>query len=73
MTNCTDCLVDVQAAPKDHPWRHMANPQGGGNGMVPHCKWLLSVNVIGSCVLTDIQDLPGSKWITLIFHSLLIN
>ncbi|OWZ53683.1 formate dehydrogenase [Cryptococcus neoformans 125.91] len=27
---------DVQPAPKDHPWRHMANPLGGGNGMVPH-------------------------------------
>ena len=25
-----------QPAPKDHPWRTMKNPLGGGNGMVPH-------------------------------------
>lgn len=27
---------DVQPAPKDHVWRKMKNPFGGGNGMVPH-------------------------------------
>ncbi|EJU04417.1 hypothetical protein DACRYDRAFT_76868 [Dacryopinax primogenitus] len=27
---------DVQPAPKDHIWRHMKNPLGGGNGMTPH-------------------------------------
>ncbi|CED83014.1 nad-dependent formate dehydrogenase [Phaffia rhodozyma] len=27
---------NVQPAPKDHPWRTMTNPLGGGNGMVPH-------------------------------------
>ena len=27
---------NVQPAPKDHPWRTMHNPLGGGNGMVPH-------------------------------------
>ncbi|EIW81678.1 NAD-dependent formate dehydrogenase [Coniophora puteana RWD-64-598 SS2] len=27
---------NVQPAPKDHPWRSMKNPLGGGNGMVPH-------------------------------------
>ncbi|KAG8710031.1 formate dehydrogenase (NAD+) [Ceratobasidium sp. 395] len=27
---------DIQPAPKDHPWRTMKNPLGGGNGMVPH-------------------------------------
>ncbi|KAI0081350.1 hypothetical protein K474DRAFT_1704076 [Panus rudis PR-1116 ss-1] len=27
---------DKQPAPKDHPWRTMKNPLGGGNGMVPH-------------------------------------
>lgn len=27
---------NVQPAPKDHPWRKMLNPLGGGNGMVPH-------------------------------------
>lgn len=27
---------NVQPAPKDHIWRTMANPLGGGNGMVPH-------------------------------------
>lgn len=27
---------DVQPAPKDHPWRQMRNPLGGGNAMVPH-------------------------------------
>ena len=27
---------NVQPAPKDHPWRYMKNPIGGGNGMVPH-------------------------------------
>jgi len=27
---------DVQPAPKDHPWRTMKNPLGGGNGMTPH-------------------------------------
>jgi len=26
----------VQPAPRDHPWRTMKNPLGGGNGMVPH-------------------------------------
>lgn len=25
-----------QPAPKDHVWRTMKNPLGGGNGMVPH-------------------------------------
>ncbi|KZS93925.1 NAD-dependent formate dehydrogenase [Sistotremastrum niveocremeum HHB9708] len=27
---------DVQPAPRDHPWRTIKNPLGGGNGMVPH-------------------------------------
>lgn len=27
---------NVQPAPKDHPWRSMKHPLGGGNGMVPH-------------------------------------
>lgn len=27
---------NVQPAPKEHPWRTMKNPLGGGNGMVPH-------------------------------------
>ncbi|KDQ57813.1 hypothetical protein JAAARDRAFT_156837 [Jaapia argillacea MUCL 33604] len=27
---------NVQPAPKNHPWRTMKNPLGGGNGMVPH-------------------------------------
>lgn len=27
---------DVQPAPKDHPWRTITNPLGGGNGMTPH-------------------------------------
>ncbi len=27
---------NVQPAPKDHVWRTMKNPIGGGNGMVPH-------------------------------------
>ncbi|RSH80810.1 formate dehydrogenase (NAD+) [Saitozyma podzolica] len=27
---------NIQPAPKDHPWRSMRNPLGGGNGMVPH-------------------------------------
>ncbi|KAG9309801.1 hypothetical protein JVU11DRAFT_10177 [Chiua virens] len=27
---------NVQPAPKDHVWRAMKNPLGGGNGMVPH-------------------------------------
>lgn len=27
---------DVQPAPKDHVWRTVKNPLGGGNGMVPH-------------------------------------
>jgi formate dehydrogenase len=27
---------DVQPAPKDHPWRQMANPLGGGNVMTAH-------------------------------------
>ena len=27
---------DVQPAPRDHPWRTMKNPLGGGNGMVAH-------------------------------------
>ena len=27
---------NVQPAPKDHPWRKMKHPLGGGNGMVPH-------------------------------------
>ncbi|TFY64397.1 hypothetical protein EVG20_g5961 [Dentipellis fragilis] len=29
---------NVQPAPKDHPWRYMKNPLGGGNGMTPHCS-----------------------------------
>lgn len=27
---------NVQPAPAEHPWRHMKNHLGGGNGMVPH-------------------------------------
>ena len=27
---------NIQPAPKDHPWRYMRNPLGGGNGMTPH-------------------------------------
>ncbi|KIY49087.1 NAD-dependent formate dehydrogenase [Fistulina hepatica ATCC 64428] len=27
---------NVQPAPRDHAWRTMKNPLGGGNGMVPH-------------------------------------
>jgi len=27
---------NVQPAPKDHPWRDMRNPLGGGNAMVAH-------------------------------------
>jgi hypothetical protein len=27
---------NVQPAPREHPWRTMKNPLGGGNGMVPH-------------------------------------
>lgn len=27
---------NVQPAPKEHVWRTMKNPLGGGNGMVPH-------------------------------------
>ncbi|ETW84198.1 hypothetical protein HETIRDRAFT_449746 [Heterobasidion irregulare TC 32-1] len=27
---------NVQPAPKDHPWRTVKNPLGGGNGMTPH-------------------------------------
>ncbi|KAH7108503.1 NAD-dependent formate dehydrogenase [Auriculariales sp. MPI-PUGE-AT-0066] len=27
---------NVQPSPKDHPWRQMKNPLGGGNGMTPH-------------------------------------
>lgn len=27
---------NIQPAPKDHIWRTMRNPLGGGNGMVPH-------------------------------------
>ncbi|KAI0039643.1 NAD-dependent formate dehydrogenase [Auriscalpium vulgare] len=27
---------NVQPAPRDHVWRTMKNPLGGGNGMVPH-------------------------------------
>lgn len=27
---------NVQPAPRDHPWRTVKNPLGGGNGMVPH-------------------------------------
>jgi len=27
---------NVQPAPKDHPWRTMKNPLGGGNAMTPH-------------------------------------
>ncbi|KAH8119106.1 NAD-dependent formate dehydrogenase [Phellopilus nigrolimitatus] len=27
---------NVQPSPRDHPWRTMKNPLGGGNGMVPH-------------------------------------
>ncbi|KAI0259606.1 hypothetical protein BC834DRAFT_974158 [Gloeopeniophorella convolvens] len=27
---------NVQPAPRDHPWRSMQGPVGGGNGMTPH-------------------------------------
>ena len=27
---------NVQPAPRDHVWRTVKNPLGGGNGMVPH-------------------------------------
>jgi formate dehydrogenase len=31
-----DDVWNVQPAPKDHSWRTMKNPLGGGNSMVPH-------------------------------------
>lgn len=37
---------NVQPAPKDHPWRKMLNPLGGGNGMYVQytsSHWLLLV------------------------------
>ena len=33
---CSGDVWNVQPAPKDHVWRTMKNPLGGGNGMVPH-------------------------------------
>lgn len=33
---------DVQPAPKNHPWRSMLNPLGGGNGMYACCSSYLS-------------------------------
>jgi formate dehydrogenase len=33
---CVGDVWNVQPAPKDHPWRTMKNPLGGGNGMTPH-------------------------------------
>lgn len=33
---CTGDVWNVQPAPKDHVWRTVKNPLGGGNGMVPH-------------------------------------
>jgi len=32
----TGDVWNVQPAPKDHVWRTVKNPLGGGNGMVPH-------------------------------------
>jgi hypothetical protein len=32
----TGDVWNVQPAPKEHVWRTMKNPLGGGNGMVPH-------------------------------------
>ena len=29
-------MWNVQPAPRDHVWRTVKNPLGGGNGMVPH-------------------------------------
>lgn len=34
--SATGDVWNVQPAPKDHPWRTMKNPLGGGNGMTPH-------------------------------------
>ena len=36
MTGYAGDVWDVQPSPKDHIWRTMKNPLGGGNGMVPH-------------------------------------
>ena len=33
---CTGDVWNVQPAPRDHVWRTVKNPLGGGNGMVPH-------------------------------------
>ena len=33
---CAGDVWNVQPAPKDHVWRTVKNPLGGGNGMVPH-------------------------------------
>lgn len=36
LTGYSGDVWNVQPAPKDHIWRTMKNPLGGGNGMVPH-------------------------------------
>ncbi|THH29201.1 hypothetical protein EUX98_g4987 [Antrodiella citrinella] len=36
ITGYSGDVWNVQPAPKDHVWRTMKNPLGGGNGMVPH-------------------------------------
>nr|BAO31932.1 formate dehydrogenase [Grifola frondosa] len=36
ITGYSGDVWNVQPAPKDHIWRTMKNPLGGGNGMVPH-------------------------------------
>lgn len=36
LTGYAGDVWNVQPAPRDHAWRTMKNPLGGGNGMVPH-------------------------------------
>jgi formate dehydrogenase len=56
-----------QPAPKDHPWRYMKNPLGGGNGMVPHfsgttldaqARYAFGVKSIITNYLNDIPQEP---------------
>jgi hypothetical protein len=55
-----DDYTPTQPAPKDHPWRTMKNPLGGGNGMVPHYSGSCLPSLLSQTFLIHISPNTGT-------------
>jgi formate dehydrogenase len=60
---------NVQPAPKEHVWRTMKNPLGGGNGMVPHYSGttldaqIRYANGVKSILENYFENKPQGAWL----------